>query len=238
MTKKTLSIVIPVFDEEGFLADCLDAIKSQSVMPDEVIVVDNNSTDKSAEIAKSYDFVTLLKENQQGIVFARNRGFDKASSALIGRIDADTVLPKDWVESVKEYMNRHPDRLAVNGPCTFGSIPVVSTILFGLHRIVYFWSSRLLFGHNILFGSNTIITKNAWDQVSKDICLRTDIHEDMDLAHHLESTGIKVHFEPTIVARISGRRWVSSQGLFVYPRMWLKTRLVHSSLAFRNRDNK
>ena len=97
----SLSIVIPAYNEENHLRACLDAIARQTVMPDEVIVVDNNSTDKTAEIAREYPFVKVLKEKRQGIVYARNRGFNAANSQFIGRIDSDTRLPRDWVGRVK-----------------------------------------------------------------------------------------------------------------------------------------
>ena len=54
--KLTLSIVIPVFNEQRYIKACLDSIAAQTVKPDEVIVVDNNSTDKTVQIAKKYKF--------------------------------------------------------------------------------------------------------------------------------------------------------------------------------------
>lgn len=49
----TLTLVIPVFNEEHQIKGCLDAVASQTVMPDEVIVVDNNCTDRTIEIAQN-----------------------------------------------------------------------------------------------------------------------------------------------------------------------------------------
>ena len=95
MTNKTLtlSIVIPAYNEENYLRACLDSIAAQTVMPDKVIVVDNNSTDKTVALARSYDFVTLVHERQQHQSFAQATGFNLASSDIIGRIDADSILP-------------------------------------------------------------------------------------------------------------------------------------------------
>src|SRR6266446_10756886 len=97
----TLTIVIPVFNEQDHLAACLRAIGVQTIRPDEVIVVDNNSTDDSAEIAQQFPFVRLVREKQQGVLFAKNKGFKSAKSDIIGRIDADTILPQRWVQHVK-----------------------------------------------------------------------------------------------------------------------------------------
>ena len=103
MKALSLSIVIPVYNEEHHIRACLDAIAAQTVRPDEVIVVDNNSTDRSMEIVQEYPFVRIVREPRQGIVYTRNAGFDAAKCAIIGRIDGDTVLPVNWVARVKWF---------------------------------------------------------------------------------------------------------------------------------------
>src|SRR5215218_5513436 len=96
-----VSIVVPVYNEGAQLAACLEAIAAQRSVPYEVIVVDNNSTDDTIAVAKSFNFVKLLRESRQGVVHARNRGFDAARGQIIARIDADTVLPPGWTGQVQ-----------------------------------------------------------------------------------------------------------------------------------------
>src|SRR5581483_6160102 len=96
-----ISIFIPVYNEADSLRGCLDAIALQDDMPDEVIVVDNNSSDNSVEIALKYDFVQLLQEPKQGVMHARKLGYDNAAGDIIARIDADTILPPDWLRNIK-----------------------------------------------------------------------------------------------------------------------------------------
>src|SRR6266404_9608138 len=97
----TLTIVIPAYNEQGYIKACLDSIKNQSEAPNEVIVVDNNSTDKTVEIARKYSFVKVIHEKRQHQVFAQAAGFNLAKGDIIGRIDADSVLPADWVRKIK-----------------------------------------------------------------------------------------------------------------------------------------
>ena len=99
-----ISIVIPVYNEAEHLADCLNSIARQTTAPHEVIVVDNNSSDSSLAVALSFDFVSVITEPRQGVVHARNTGFNAAKGDLIGRIDADTVLPADWVAKALQIM--------------------------------------------------------------------------------------------------------------------------------------
>src|SRR5688572_3020117 len=95
----TVSIVIPAYNEENHLRLCLEAVARQTVKPLEVIVVDNNSTDATAAIARSFPFVTLLSEKRQGPQPARDRGYNAAHGEIIGRLDADSIVALDWVES-------------------------------------------------------------------------------------------------------------------------------------------
>ena len=97
----TLSLVIPVFNEENQIESCLKSIENQTVMPDEVIVVDNNCTDRTIEIVEKFKFVKVIKESRQGRGYARTAGFNEAKSDIIGRIDADSRLSNNWVEHVK-----------------------------------------------------------------------------------------------------------------------------------------
>ncbi|HET8709171.1 MAG TPA: glycosyltransferase family 2 protein, partial [Candidatus Saccharimonadales bacterium] len=98
--KSNVSIVIPVYNEADQLAACLEAIAAQTVQPLEVIIVDNNSNDDTVAVAALFTFVRILHEPRQGVVYARNRGFDAARGDIIGRIDADSRLSPDWVANV------------------------------------------------------------------------------------------------------------------------------------------
>lgn len=70
-----ISIVLPAYNEADGIRYCLDSIAAQSEPAFEVIVIDNNSTDDTAAIARSYPFVTYLNEAQQGITPATRRSF-------------------------------------------------------------------------------------------------------------------------------------------------------------------
>jgi glycosyltransferase involved in cell wall biosynthesis len=201
----SLSIVIPVFNEERYIRACLDAISRQSVKPDEVIVVDNNSSDKSVTIAKKYKFVRIIKEQRQGIVFARNAGFNTAKSQLIGRIDADTVLEKEWVETAKNYFCAHKHADAVTGPATFYDFPFKRTTSI-LHVFIYYQLQKIFAGTEILWGSNMALRSRAWKSVRRDCSLDTAIDEDIDLALRLKDKGCKIRRISAMRPGVSMRR--------------------------------
>lgn len=203
---KSLSIIIPAYNEERCLEACLDAIAEQTEAPDEVIVVDNNSTDRTAEIAQSYAFVTVVKEPQQGRVYARSRGFNVAKNDIIARIDADTVLPTDWVAHIRRfYEDPAHARSAWTGGAKFYNAPV-APVVNATYNFLSFWLDTLLLGHRPLWGSNMALPRSMWQELRAGMCVRNDIHEDVDLAIHAHQAGHKIHYDSRmkVGARLQG----------------------------------
>lgn len=202
----TVSIVIPAYNEESYLESCLNAIQNQSEKPYEVIVIDNNSTDRTVAITKRYKFVTLLREKRQGVTFARDTGFNRAKGDIIGRIDADTVLPSDWVATVMQLMADDPQLSAVSGPTGFYDLPGPNVTLWltKIIRTSLFRAGRR--DSRYLFGSNMAMRRADWEQVASDLCHKPGLHEDNDLAIHLNKSGLEVDYSNKLVANISVRR--------------------------------
>ena len=112
------SVVIPAYNEEQYLGHCLAALARQTCPADrfEVIVVDNGSTDATAEIARRYGGVRVIAEPRKGVAHARQAGFATARGAIIASTDADTVVPPFWVERIMEHFRADPALGAVYGP--------------------------------------------------------------------------------------------------------------------------
>jgi glycosyltransferase involved in cell wall biosynthesis len=199
-----ISIVIPVYNEASQLSDCLDSIAAQTLSPFEVIVVDNNSTDDTAVVALRYDFVKVISEPKQGVVHARTTGFNLAKGEIIARIDGDTILPKDWLSNLQRLFaakNIH----AVSGKANYYGVAAASLIdkmdLFFRRRL-----SKQLQKNMYLWGANMALRRNAWEEVRNHLCIQNDIHEDFDLAIHLEEIHRNVVFDESLAAHVSSRR--------------------------------
>ncbi|MES2971260.1 MAG: glycosyltransferase family A protein [Patescibacteria group bacterium] len=216
----TLSIVIPAFNEEKHLKACLDAIAKQTSPPDEVIVVDNNSTDRTVEIAKTYEFVTIIQEPKQGIVFARDSGFNAAKCDLIGRIDADSLLFPGWVHYVKRFYSEehHKDHALTGGGIIYNlRFPRFAGWVQGQ---IAFRINRLLLGHYILFGTNMVIPKHLWDETKTLVCHYLDQHEDLDLAIHVNSLGYPITYRESLRVGLKVRRVRSNRRELLENMMW------------------
>ncbi len=201
----TLSLIIPAYNEEHHLKDCLDSIAKQSVMPDEVLLIDNNSTDQTVKIAKRYPFVTIMHEPKQGVIHARNTGFNAANGDIIGRTDADNLLTEDWVGQVLQIFNDQTIA-AATGPMYFYDMPLKEDNAFAEN---IFKGSLYKLDKNFPFlaGNNMAIRKSAWDKVKEHTCNKKTIHEDIDLAIHLHRAGHKIKYDSELIAGTSARRF-------------------------------
>lgn len=200
-----VSIVIPVYNEGEHLAACLDAIARQSTPAFEVIVVNNNSTDNSVAVAARYDFVSVIDQPRQGVVFARDAGFNAASGDVIGRIDADTIIPEEWVATLgRLFADKSLD--ALSGAVTYYDLPW-KRFLGWLDLSFRQWIASGMGREVFLYGSNMAIRKSAWLKVRSKVCRRAGLHEDFDLAIHLATTGCRVTFENQLKAAVSLRRF-------------------------------
>lgn len=228
---KSLSVVIPAYNEECLLKACLQSIADQTVKPDRVFVIDNNSTDRTAEVAAGYSFVTIVRESKQGIVYARNRGFNlslRQGCDIIGRIDADSKLPPTWVATVKRfYDDPAHGNVALNGGAHFYNLRtgrLVGTVYdFVIHRL-----NRLILGYYFPWGSNMAMPAELWRRVAPDVCDHTDVHEDLDLGIHLHEAGVKTVYRSRLRVGAVARRIMERRGmLWPYLRMWTHTMHSH-----------
>jgi glycosyltransferase involved in cell wall biosynthesis len=98
-----MSVVIPVHNGAATLPACLDALCAQTLPSEryEVLVVDNNSTDGSANLARRAPGVRVLEEQRQGAYAARNRGLAGAHGEVLVFTDPDCVADPDWLEAAQ-----------------------------------------------------------------------------------------------------------------------------------------
>lgn len=212
---------------------CLDSIAAQTETPDEVIVVDNNSSDKTAAMAKSYPFVRLITEKRRGVVFARDKGFNSTTADLIGRIDADTVLPPGWVGYIRRFYATESNYThALTGGCYFYNVRL-PRFAGWLQGQIAFRMNRLLLGHYILFGANMVIPAKIWKIVSQKVCHEQDIHEDLDLAIHVHDQGYNITYHEGLHVGVKMRRVRSSRAaLWKNMMMWPNTLRRHDKWSW------
>ena len=218
----SVSIVIPAWNEEERIVDCLLNATRQTVKPHEVIVVNNRSTDDTARIVREFidqhpdDNVILLDQNEeQGLIPTRNYGLDHATGDILGRFDADCMIKPDWVEVVSGIFTEDPAAMGATGPVMYYDMPSRHFGLKGdnsIRKRIY----RADGGQPLLFGSNMALRATAWREIRGEVCRdKADVmHEDIDVSLHLIGKGLKTVYSPRMIAGMSARRMDTSLSSF------------------------
>lgn len=116
-----LSVIIPTYQHAATIAECLDSVLSQTRKPDEIIVVNDGSTDGTEKVLSRYrDRVSVISQSNQGGNAARNNGFAASRGDLVIFCDADVVMRPDMLEVMERTLAEHPEASYAYGGFRFG----------------------------------------------------------------------------------------------------------------------
>lgn len=203
-----VSIVIPAFNEEKLIERCLKSLIDQTLPRNEyeIIVVDNNSTDKTAEIAKKYAD-RVISEKRKGVLYARQIGMMEAKSDIILRTDADGFLPRNWVKRGYLLMKKNPSYVAFSGFYIPDNNKIIlqsiSKFIINFRQMLYSIGGKTEW----LTGSCSAIRKNAFKKVGGYNFKADPVVEDQQgIGHRLSKIG-KIGFDEKWWAYYSPRRF-------------------------------
>lgn len=223
----TISVVIPSFNDADFLERALAALTAQTRVPDEVIVVDNASTDTTSLVARTAGALVVF-EPIHGIWPAAAAGYDAARGDIIARLDADSVPPPDWVARIEAWFETSPPPDVLTGPGDFyGCRPIVTrfgeTVFMGGYlRLMGLWLTQ-----PPIFGSNFAMRRTVWLEVRGRVHRALpNVHDDLDLSLHLPPT-LLVIWDGTLRVGISARPVATWSGFFRRMRWSARTLGLH-----------
>lgn len=110
MTECSIAIIIPAYNVENYLKAALDSIKEQTELPDEVILIDDGSSDQTLEVAKAFEFTVpyqIVSIENAGQGNARNLGVGLASSEYVYFFDSDDLLTKEFIHTIKNKIRQN-----------------------------------------------------------------------------------------------------------------------------------
>ena len=224
-----VSVIIPAYNEEKYIGACLESLANQEVPADEIIVIDNNCKDKTVEIASKYD-VKIIKQPIQGMIPARDLGFETATGDILVRCDSDSVAPKNWIKTIRDDFEKEKI-VGVFGPGEFYDSKMPKWLVLFFFR-TYFFIGKNILGHEMLLGSNMAITKDSWEKVKHNTCCEDHIvHEDVDIAIHVGKLG-KILYDEKMTNKISARRFRDIFSLFEYPTRFVKTIIYNQKKGY------
>lgn len=203
--RATIAVVIPSRNDARMLAGCLAHLARQSRPAERIIVVDNGSTDNTAEVCEAAG-VERIPWTEPGVAGASARGFDAAGTDIIARIDADSRPGPDWLARVEEDLSDAGPLALVTGPGDFyGGPRLVRWLGRTLYLGGYFHVVGLLLGHFPVFGSNYAMAAGVWSKLGPDVT-RDDpgVHDDLEISYLLRPE-MPVIFDPFLRMPVSAR---------------------------------
>lgn len=234
----TISIVIPAYNEEQYIGECLRSIvktKTPSIV--QILVVDNASTDRTSEVASSHEGVTVIHESKKGTNAARQAGLQVATGDIVAYVDADCVLPDGWFLMIERTFDREPKTVCLSGPCHYHDASLPMRVLIEL----YWWLLALPMSwltHSVLVGGNFAARKSALHAIGGFDTSLTFYGDDTNLGRRLRTVGT-VFFSMRFRNSSSARR-LMKHGIFrtgtVYAKNFLSQAFLNKSVTESHTD--
>lgn len=198
-----ISVIIPTFNEEENIAQCLVSLRHQTVPRNEyeIIVVDGGSKDQTREIAGKYaDKVFIQKSPRVG--GARNDGFAAASGDIVATTDADCILPSRWIEHIRKGFD-DPAVVQLYGPVYPIETGIKNSLsLFFANAYAEIGYHTRIFSYTL--GCNTAFRKDAVMKAGLYRCI--DAGDDVEIALRMKRLGA-VRFDRSMKVGFSMRRY-------------------------------
>jgi glycosyltransferase involved in cell wall biosynthesis len=214
-----LSFVVPAFNEEAYIGDCLEAILKQTKdIQDstEIIVVNNASTDRTREVALRYPGVRVVDEPRKGLTFARQAGFLASTGSIIANVDSDSRLTPGWVDRVLNEFHSNPRLAGFSGPFIYYDLTDqqrrMVKVFYLLGWVTHIMNKHILRVGAMMQGGNFAVSRAALEKIGG---FNVDISfygEDTDIARRLNAVG-DVVFSFDLKMYSSARR-LKHEGMF------------------------
>jgi len=198
-----ISVIIPTFNEEENIAQCLVSLSHQTVPRSsyEIIVVDGGSKDATREIAKKYADSVFIQTSKK-VGGARNDGIMAAKGEIVATTDADCILPPSWLATIENDF-REKKLVQLFGPVypiEEGIRHKFSLLLANTFSRIGYYSSTFYY----TLGCNTAFRKSAVIQAGLYRCI--DAGDDLEIAMRMKDLG-KIGFDEKLKVGFSMRRY-------------------------------
>ena len=198
-----ISVVIPTYNEEENIAQCLVSLRHQTVPRSEyeIIVVDGGSKDATCEIAKKYADMVIVQTSRK-VGGARNDGFLAARGDIVATTDADCIIPPTWIETIKKGFADN-NVVQLYGPV----YPIEESIKNSISLFFANMFSQLGYYTRMFYytlGCNTAFRKDVFIRAGMYRCI--DAGDDLEISLRIKKFG-RVKFDNAMKVGFSMRRY-------------------------------
>jgi len=185
-----ISVYVPCFNRERHIAICLASLMAQTRRPDEIIVVDDGSTDKSADIASKFQVRVIRHGENRGLATARNTGFNAAEGDVVAAIDDDCFAMPNWLDGLARLLEKNPTIVGVAGQLAEVNYRNLAD-RWRCHHMAQNHGSKIVVNPRFLHGANTMFRRAPVLAIGGyNTALRTN-GEDFDLCARLQRANPK-----------------------------------------------
>jgi glycosyltransferase involved in cell wall biosynthesis len=209
----TVSVIVCAHNEARYLSSCLYSLLAQSRPPDEILVINNASTDETRSVAQAVPFVRVVDEPRKGLVVARETGRMSARGDILVYLDADCRAPLTWLERVERRFLQDGELLALSGPYRYYDWDWWGRALIRAYDLTVAPATQLLVKYvlgigTIFYGGNFAVRRAALDKIG-GFDTSIEFHgEDTNLGRRLFAIG-KVDLCYGCYLYTSARRYVA-----------------------------
>lgn len=220
--KPLLSIIIPALNEQTTLPACLTSLLAQDYPPSkyEIIVVDNASTDNTAQVAKAFA-VKVVSEPIRSVVHARRTGVLHSQGKIIVTADADTLYPPDWLKKISVHFTHNTSLIALCGWVDYAGMPVWFNLLNNLNRSINSLCFRLTGNLVWVFAANLAFKKAALQKIGGYPLHLPELGDQQYLFSRFKRLG-DLSFLPSLTCLTSPRKHRGNIFKIIYHNGWYR----------------
>jgi glycosyltransferase involved in cell wall biosynthesis len=191
----TITVVVCAYNEAVLLPPCLFSLLAQTRPPDEILVINNASTDETGAVARAVPGIRVVDEPLKGLVVARETARRIAQSDILAYLDADCRVPIMWLERVERAFERRPSMVALTGPYRFYDWDWTGRVVVRLYDLLVAPPTHALVHHvfrlgAILYGGNFAVRREALARIG-GFDRTVEFHgEDTNLGRRLTPLGL------------------------------------------------